>query len=155
MDIFARIMVRDVDSYQRLIESTPIEAKDENGASLLRIAIAYGSEPIALDLVDRGIEIEQLDRKGKNEIQNSFYKGLWELGRRLIDRGANLEHFDWYGNNALWYAVTHPRPDYELLKLLVKAGSDVQTKNRAGRSPRDAARVIGDSKMIEILETGL
>lgn len=145
-------MVKDVDSYRTLIELTPIETKDENGVSLLRIAVASGAEEIALDLVSRGIEIDQLSKSGMTELQTAFWRGFWDLGRKLIERGASLEHFDSNGNNALWYAITHPRPDYDLLKLMVRAGSDVQTKNRAGRSPLDAARQIGNSKMIEILE---
>lgn len=148
-------MVRDIEAYMQLIERTDLEIKDEDGASLLRIAVASGAEEIALDLVSRGIEIDQPNRKGTTELQNAFMQGFWELGRRLIERGASLEHFDWYGNNALWYASTHPRPDYELVRLLVEKGSDVSTKNRAGRSPLDAAKERGDSRMVEMLEAGL
>lgn len=152
MNIVARIMVRDIEAYKRLIEQTDLEIKDKDGASLLRIAVAYGAEDIALDLVSRGVEIDQLTKSGMTELQTAFWRGFWHLGRKLIERGASLEHFDSNGNNALWYAVTHPRPDYELIEQLVNAGSDVQTKNRAGRSPLDAAQQIGDSRMIKILE---
>ena len=155
MNIFARIMVRDIENYKSLIQSTPLNMKDRNGASLLRIAIAYGSEPIALDLVDRGIEIDQPDGRGTTEIQNALTKGFWELARRLLARGASLSHRDRHGNNALWYATTNPRPDYELIRLLIANGSDIQTKNDWGRSPLDAAKERGDDKMLEILESGL
>lgn len=153
MNIFARIMVRDFESYATLIQETNIDAKDEEGVSLLRVAIAYGSEDIALDLVSRGIEINQLDGKGSNELQNAFWKGFWRLGRELVERGADLHHRNEHGNNALWYASTHPHPDYDLIRLLVEKGSDVSTKNNAGRSPLDAAKERGNTKLVEILES--
>ncbi len=150
MSIFARIMAHDIENYYHLMRLVPVNAKDDNGVSLLRLAIAYGSEPIAVDLVDRGIEIDQPDENGRTEIQNAFAKGFWETGRRLVSRGASLTHRDHFGNNALWYAAMHPRPDYELIKLLVDHGSDVGTKNIAGRSPMDGAKERSRDKLIEI-----
>ncbi len=145
-------MCRDFEGYKSLIRSTPIHAKNPDGASLLRIAIAYGSEPIALDLVQRRIEIDQPDRNGATEIQNALNKGFWNLARRLLENGASVAHRDDFGNNAVWYAVTHPKPDYDLVKLLIQNGSDIEGKNQAGRSPLDFAKEIGDSQMVEILE---
>src|SRR5688572_23468092 len=154
MNIFARIMARDFTAYTELIEETALDLKDEDGASMLRIAIAFGSEDIALDLISRGIEIDQKDRSGTTEIQNAFVKGMNRAGLALLERGANIHHFNNYGNNALWYAATHPRPDYEIVSLLVEKGSDILTKNSAGRSVLDAARERNDTKLIEILEAG-
>jgi len=153
MNIFARIMARDFANYERLIENTDINMKDEDGASLLRIAVAFGSDDIALDLIARGIEIDQKDRGGSTELQNSLVKGFWNVAVELIARGADLHHRNKHGNNAVWYAATHPRPDYDIVRLLVENGSDVTTKNNAGRSPIDVARELGDSKMIEILQS--
>ncbi|MDI1241877.1 MAG: ankyrin repeat domain-containing protein [bacterium] len=152
MNIFARIMVGDVENYAKLIQATDINLKDEDGASLLRIAIAYSSEEIALDLLSRGIEINQADGKGSNELQNAFWKGFWSLGVELVKRGADLHHRNKHGNNALWYASTHPKVDYNVVRLLVENGSDVHTKNVAGRSPLDAAKERGQLELVEILE---
>lgn len=152
MNIFARIMVRDFESYAALIEETDINIKDEDGASLLRRAIAFGSEEIALDLISRGIEIDQVDESGSTELQNAFWKGFWKVGAELVKRGADLHHRDKHGNNALWYASTHPKADLDVVRLLVEKGSDVHTKNVAGRSPLDAAKERGLTRLVEIME---
>ena len=150
--IFARIITGDIDGYRHLMEVTPINSKSQRGASLLQIAIAYGSEEIAIDLVDRGIEIDNKTPMEVTELQDALVMGFNVLARKLVARGADLFHRESHGNNALWYASTHPRPDYDLVKQLVDAGSDVHTKNRAGRSPLDAAKERGNEKMIEVLE---
>ena len=144
-------MARDFESYENLIEETDINIKNENGASLLRIAVAYGSEDIALDLIARGIDIDQRDRKGTTELQNALLVNLPKVAYQLIAQGADLHHRDHYGNNALWYASTHPKRDLELVRLLVEKGSDIITQNAAGRSPIDAAQERGDELLLEIL----
>jgi ankyrin repeat protein len=143
-------MARDFENYAKLIEETDINAKDEDGASLLRIAVAFGSEDIALDLLARGIQIDQKDRSGSTELQNAFVLGLRKVAVELIDRGADLNHRNNHGNNALWYAATNPRPNYDMVRLLVEKGCDAKTKNRAGRSPIDAARERNDETLLEI-----
>jgi hypothetical protein len=152
MSIFTQIMLGDFDGYSRLIEATDINAKDEDGASLLRVAIAFSNEEIALDLVSRGIEINQLDEGGSNELQNAFWKGFWKVGIELVNGGADLHHRNKAGNNALWYASTHPKVDYDVVRLLVAKGGDIHTKNVADRSPLDAAIERGQSDLVQILE---
>lgn len=152
MNIFARTMVRDFEGYAKLIGSTDINTKNEDGASLLEVAIAFRSEDIALDLISRGIDIDHKDRKGMTELQNAFWMGLWKVGLDLIKRGADLHHRNKAGNNALWYASTHPKVDYDVVRLLVAKGSDIHTKNVADRSPLDAAKERGQTTLVEILE---
>jgi len=152
--IFTRIMVGDFDAYTRLIEDTDINIKNERGASLLQIAIAYRRNDIALDLIARGIQLNQLDGDLRNELQTALYTYLSDVAIKLISCGVDLNHRDRHGNNALWYAATHPKRDLDLVRLLVEKGSDTQTKNDAGRSPLSAAQERGDKELLEVLQSG-
>jgi ankyrin repeat protein len=156
MDIFARIMAQDIENYQRLIDKVPINTTNENDASMLQIAVAYGSQEIALDLVRRGINIDRTTPRGQTtELQDALVLGLWRLAVELINHGADIHHRDAHGNNALWYAATHPGRNDDIVRMLVERGSDMLTKNQAGRSALDAARERGDKELIDILQAGI
>ena len=59
---------------------------------------------------------------------------------------------DKYGNTPLWTAVFNSRGNYDVVKQLIKAGSNPFLKNNFGKSPFDFAKQIKDNKLAELLE---
>ena len=121
------------------------------GRNLLQEAIVSCENAIAIDLVNKGIDIDHQDIMGWTPLHFCAQYNNITIAELLLQEGANVNIIDCYGNNPLWYAVFNANDDYCLVKLLVKYGADALSKNNAMRSPLDFAKQIEDTEMINIL----
>ena len=145
-------MAGDIDGYLKMIGTAEIGYKDDRGSSLLQIAIAYRREEIALDLIERGVSLNNISVDGMNELQSAIYQGLFLVAERLLERGIDVKNVDKHGNEALWYASTHPEPSLDLIKKILEMGGDPHALNKCGRSPLDAI-ARSDSELAALLES--
>lgn len=151
MDLFFMIRNGLMEQYQQAMLNTDINSGNEYGQNLLQEAIGYCREDIAIDLINKGIDINHQDKKGWTPLHFCAQYSNTTIAEVLLQKGAKVNIVDIYGNNPLWYAVFNAHDDYKIIKLFMEYGADATTKNNAMRSPLDFARQIGDEVMIEIL----
>jgi ankyrin repeat protein len=104
-----------------------------------------------MDLLSRGINVNQRDKKGRTPLHYAAAHNRLSLAKEIINKGGDINIADVHGNNALWTAVFNARGNYELVELFVEKGGDSLTKNKYNRSPLDFANQINDKKLIELL----
>ena len=61
-----------------------------------------------------------------------------EMAKLLLDHGAKLDLADTNGMTALHYAARN-EDALEVAEVIIKAGADVNTKDKSGRTPYDHA----------------
>ncbi|WP_408007767.1 hypothetical protein [Rossellomorea aquimaris] len=65
---------------------------------------------------------------------------------------GDINQRDKYGNSPLWTAVFNCKGRYyDMVKLLLQYNPYSVTKNKAGRSPLDFAKQVGNEKLISWL----
>ncbi len=84
------------------------EAKTVTGMDLIR-AIAAGKIETAVDLINKGVNLNEQDSCGYTALMWAIANGLRDLTKMLIDRGADLDKKDVKGRNALDWAIAFER----------------------------------------------
>ncbi len=139
--------------YQSLIEScNNLNQINEFGKSLLHEAIAYEQEKIALDLIDRKIDVLLQDNMAQVPLHYvCFYPNINIASALITAAWPVIDIRDVKGNTPLWYAVFNARGKYDLVKLLIDHHANPLSINRAGKTPLDLAIQIGDEALVQIL----
>jgi uncharacterized protein len=150
--IFQEVRFGSLEKYYSFIDSIDINILNERGGNLLHDAISYKKKEIALDLIAKGINVNQQGNKGMTPLQHALELKDYDVVYAIIEAGADVNIRDSYGNNSLWTAVINAG-DYGLVKLILEKGGDALTKNKAGRSPLDLANQIGDEQLIKLLKS--
>src|SRR5687768_5709830 len=115
-DMFQIIRLNEVSRYFSEIDKVDINLTRDDSSNLLHHAIAWGRIEIAMDLISRGININQQGQDGMTALQYAIEWDRKKLACAIIDAGADVNIRDDYGNNALWTAVFNARGDYELVQ---------------------------------------
>ena len=139
------------EQYLKLIASFDINCQNEYGQNLLQEAIESNMDKIAIDLVNRKINVNHQDNKGFSSLHYCAQYHNMRIAELLLKHNANVNIADSYGNNPLWTAVFNARDNYQMVELLIKYGADAHNKNKASRSPIDFAAQIEDDYMLRIL----
>lgn len=150
-DLFSIIRTGTFTEYARRIEETGLKIKNSNGSNPLHMAIAYDRSDIAIDLLARGINVNDPNGEGMTALQTAIISGRTDLAREILKLGPDVNIRDNYGNNSLWYAVFYYRGNDELIRSILQMGGDAITKNKAGRSPIDFAGEGGIHEISELL----
>jgi len=83
------------------------------------------------------------------------FQGQLDTARVLLERGADPNAKGQQDATPLMMAVAAPRPDPELVRLLIDHGADISTHDRAGRTALDWALTQGDTPIARLLrQTG-
>ena len=139
------------EQYLNLITSIDINCQNQYGQNLLQEAIESNIDEIAIDLVNRKIDVNHQDIKGFSSLHYCAQYCNMRVAELLLKDNAYINIEDSYGNNPLWTAVFNARGNYQMVELFIKYGADAHNKNKANRSPIDFAKQIEDTYMIKIL----
>ena len=150
-EIFSIVRNGLYDQYLKLITNIDINSQNEYGQNLLQEAIEANKDKIAIDLVNRKINVNHQDNKGFSSLHYCAQYHNMRIAELLLKHNANVNIADSYGNNPLWTAVFNARDNYQMVELLIKYGADAHNKNKASRSPIDFAAQIEDDYMLRIL----
>lgn len=124
--------------------------RPEYHRSMLHEAVSTRKLEIALDLIQRGIDLNIQDYNGNTALHyavgNLKYRENRMIAKAILDRRPRVNLQDHDGNTALWYVLYHARnvagEEYdeccEIVKMLLDAGADTNLKNRLGSSPAKA-----------------
>lgn len=156
------IMKDDFANYLSTISAVNINDEIDS-ANLLEIAISYGANDIALDLISRGIDINHRGKNGMTPLHVcAWYYNQFdciELAESLVSLSENIDFTDDYGNTPLWYAthfssllkfIDNPSR-YNLVQLLVSKGANPFHTNNVNRSPYDFATIHEDPILLRLL----
>lgn len=119
-------------------------------------AILKGDHASAKVLIDKGIDVEELDTRPGIGNQNGRRPLNWAALRNdtamielLLGAGANINAQNLSGFTAVHHAVEGNAID--ALKLLIAKGADLTLRNAAGLTPRDFAAAANRVAAFEIL----
>ncbi|GAB66042.1 hypothetical protein PCYB_082030 [Plasmodium cynomolgi strain B] len=117
-----------------LKKGSNINHKDANGISPLHISVKYGHLNIAKFLIENNANVDITDNvrmKGW-----SSKEGPYNIGGMLVERE---------GQSPIFYAIINKH--YDIVKLLIENGADVQMKDHNNASVYDYADFSGRTKL--------
>ncbi|MDX5495776.1 MAG: ankyrin repeat domain-containing protein [Wolbachia endosymbiont of Nomada marshamella] len=119
--------------------------------TLFILAAITGHVKIVEALIERGIDINTVDKDGLTPLHEAAGSGHVEVVNALIKKGANVKAVDKYGNTPLHLAASH-YSDEGIVKALIENGADVNAKNQDRCTPLHYAALSSNNKeIVEIL----
>ena len=106
------------------------------------------SELVSL-LVENGLAINKLDKKGKTTLSKEIEKQNYKNIEFLIDCGADINVKDSYGRTALFEAVKKGQSFNNMIDFLIENGADIENRNVDGKT------IIDDLVEMTLFEKGL
>ena len=146
----------DVDRARSLIaRGADVNAKDDTEQSAYLIATSEGYlDLLELTLRNRA-QVNSKDSFNGTGLIRAAERGHWDITGRLVQAGVSIDHV----NNLGWTALIESivlgdggKNHTDTLAALVKAGADLNLKDRSGFSPLQLAKVRGYDEMARILE---
>ena len=111
-------------------------ARDENGRTLLHVAVAAGAVDSALWLADNRIaNVNQADNQGETPLMRAASLGQVDVIETLVRQGADIHAKARTGGTALHYAYDGGKAGAASIDVLVKAGADTKALDKDGRLP--------------------
>lgn len=153
-DIRKAICSSKIDELMGIMNSVDLNILDGEGRTPLINSIINENFEIVQWLFTQGVDVNIQDRAGLSALHFSVQNKNLELCKSLLQKKASIDLKDTYGNTPLWKATFDARGDYNIVKVLVSKGADVNSKNNAGRSPIDFAMQIKDDDLLKILMDG-
>ena len=138
---------------KNIIKNEPsIDAKEINSRPLLHYAVRNKDACKIINLlVEKGADINLYDDNLKTPLCNAiFTECSYEIIDFLIKKGANVNFIGEELIPPLYYAINMQR--YDIVKLLIDNGADINAKNYKSMSPLTAALFCNSSyEIIELL----
>ena len=100
-------------------------------------------------LVENGLSINKLDKKGKTPLTREIEKQNYENIKFLIDSGADVNVKDSYGRTALFEAVKKGQSFNNMIDFLIENGADIEIRNAEDKT------IIDDLIEMSLFEKGL
>lgn len=130
-----------------------VNTKDSNHNNALLTAVGYGYMDIAILLLDRGAQINDVfDANELTPLMLAIQQMHYALAEILVKRGADVNERGKNGETALFLAVKKNR--LELVRTLIAHGADIQIRDQKGNTPRDFAVQRKYAEIARMLERG-
>jgi uncharacterized protein len=154
-DIFTIAKFGNLETFKEHFNIIQINGKSSHGSGLLHYAISGSRFDIASFLIDEGIDINITNDDGQTALHLICINQDLVIAKKLLKKDIDINLKDKFGNNAMWTAVFNCKgKNYEMVELFIKYNADIFNKNKAGRSPLDFARQVGNERLINILLEG-
>jgi ankyrin repeat protein len=158
-EIFDAVKKCDLAKVKELVEkdAQQVQAKNQQGYSLLNHACNLGHLEIINFLIDKGADINLLaGRLDLTPIMECARTGNLEVAKLLVERGADVQIINKMGISAMHWALANGQNQAEeIALLLIEEGSKIETKAFNGETPIMTAVRKGYSKAVKaLLEKG-
>ena len=150
-DIFRYAEAGDIDSLKSLLAVNPrlLESRDDNGKTVLSIAVQKGHAGLVKYLIARGADVNTHNNYGTTPLHYASYYGQREIVRLLIEKKAQLDSHSEYVSTPLFFAVTKGHAD--VARILIEAGAGVDIADRQNKTPLHAAAQGGHVECVRLL----
>lgn len=142
----------DIAALRALVGQTPglVEARDDQGQTLLHYA-ASGRDPDLVGfLVDKGAKVDLAGAQTKTPLHLAAINDRREIAAVLLKRGASLEIRDDYGRTAL-VLCARERGQVATARVLIDAGADINAIDKFGSSALELAAWRGKGELVDLL----
>ena len=140
----------DIDNVRKLIKNNAnINARDDQGATPLIWAAAYGKAEVVKYLVSRGAALDSTTKDGITALMIAVEYGEKEVVSVLLNAGANVNRQEPSGYSALMIAVA--KDNLAIIKRLVKHGADVNLRLPEGGTALFKASARGNKQIVDYL----
>jgi hypothetical protein len=91
------------------------------------------------------------DNTGNTALMGASFKGYTKVAELLLLNGSNPNMLNFNQANALFFAVTFGHPD--IAKMLLSYNTNLNQKDRFGKTVLDHAFIQGNQEMIDLLNS--
>lgn len=148
--LFTGALLGDVNRLKALIaEGADVNAKADNGATVLHNAALAGDLKVIEYLLDQEAEIDAANERGLTPLHNATLAGHCVAAECLCNRGASVGAQTIDGYTALHLAVM--RGDARLVELLTALGADRKVEDNSGMTPLMLAEQTGNKDILQLL----
>lgn len=140
------------EDYKEVVEKIrDINYTDSNDRSFLHAAVGEKKMDVALDLMQRGINVDIQNVNGVTAAQVAVDNNQWEMLQEILKYHPNVNLKDWrHGNNLLFDVVCYKSEiRNQIAKQLLAMGANPYAENHDGKSPLDLVIMNGDEELIE------
>lgn len=144
----------DIAKVKELLAKDPglLQSKTEEGKTPLHMATGWGRAEIAKYLIGIGADINAVNNNGGNPIHVAASQNQPECARILIAKGARINARQGRtGATPLMIAVM--KGNYDVAKVLIDLGADMNVPLNNGVSPLVLATRKGDTRMTALLKS--
>jgi ankyrin repeat protein len=129
-----------------MVAATVVSA---HAQSVLADRIQAGDRRAALELIAKGVDVNQTQADGTTPLHWAVYKIDRELVQTLLRRGARADVANHYGANPLGEAVRVANA--QLVEMLLEAGADANRANEDGQTALMLAARTGNVAVAKLL----
>lgn len=149
-DIKKAIKKADIQKIKYLIKNNiDLNAKDDDGFTILELALKKDKENIIELLIHNGADIHHKNKLGLNALILSATHGKINVLKLLLENGADVNTLCSDGSSLLYLITVGGK--IEVLKLLIDYDADVNQKDLEGNSPLSSAVRSKNIKKINLL----
>ncbi|MDL0124464.1 ankyrin repeat domain-containing protein [Halobacterium salinarum] len=138
--------------FSELIDDAGLAHRSGSGGTLLHTAQTGNRTSMAMELIERGIDINATDEGGYTALHRALDKQRWEFVELLIEHGADVNTTNVSGSTPLHSVIGHARLNNKFVKLLLEHGADPTLSGDSGKSPLEIARDLEYDDIVELLE---
>lgn len=128
-----------------------VKYADEDGDSLLSIAIQYERNGIAKLLISSGANVNFKNKLGFTPLHIAAGLGQVDVVRDLIAKGANVNEICTGDNDVTALHSASAYGNIDVINELIKSGSNINAIDKEGRSAMHLAGIYNQREAYEIL----
>jgi len=146
-DLMKAIREFDRNKARQIIEmGADLNARDENGETVLRAAAMWGEKDIAELLINKGANLDLQNNNGVTALMYAAWGRHKQIAELLINKDANLDLQDKDGNTALMSAAKFAHKD--IAELLIKSGANLDLQDIYGNTALIIAEKSGHTPQL-------
>ncbi len=123
-------------------------AKDHTGGTALTTAALYGNSANVKLLLDHGADVNAALKTGVTPLIAAVIRNDAEIVRMLLAKGADANAKDGSGSNTVMWAAYSESGKTDVLDILVKAGADLNNKNKMRETAMTWAKRNGETAIV-------
>lgn len=143
------------EDYKKVVEKVQdINYTDCNDTSFLHAAVHENKIDVAVDLMQRGIDVDIQTVGGYTAAQQAVANNQWEMLGEILKYHPNVNLKDLRnGNSLLWDVVCYKSEiRNQIAKQLLEMGANPYSENRDGKSPLDLVVMDENQELIEAFQ---